>query len=88
MIFKIFSPKKLQNKAELCKILITTLSFEKNDNFFAENCQKSQKIVIIPSTPGRNAQLLDTTHKVTTDYHIIGTQVGFDVMTMFLQAIF
>jgi hypothetical protein len=39
------------NKAKLCKILITTLVYEKNANFFAENCQKSQKIVIITSTP-------------------------------------
>jgi hypothetical protein len=27
------------------------LVFEKNANFFAENCQKSKKIVIITSTP-------------------------------------
>jgi hypothetical protein len=60
MILKIFSPKtsakKLavltQNKAKLCKILIITLIFEKHANFFAENCQKSEKIVIITSTPG------------------------------------
>jgi hypothetical protein len=59
VIFKIFSPKKLaknafltQNKAKLCKNLIITLVFEKTANFFAENCQKSQKIVIITSTPG------------------------------------
>jgi hypothetical protein len=59
MIFKIFSPKNsakklaflIQIKAELCKILIITLVFEKNANFFAENCRKSQKIVIITSTP-------------------------------------
>jgi hypothetical protein len=59
MIFSMFSPKKsakklaflTQNKAKLCKILIITLVFEKNANFFAENCQKSQKIVIITSTP-------------------------------------
>jgi predicted dinucleotide-binding enzyme len=59
MIFKIFSPKNsaekmaflAQNKAKLCKILIITLVFEKNANFFAENRQKSQKIVIITSTP-------------------------------------
>jgi hypothetical protein len=59
MIFKIFSPKILakklafltQNKAKLCKNVIITLVFEKNANFFAENCQKSQKIVIITSTP-------------------------------------
>jgi hypothetical protein len=60
MIFIIFSPKNsakklaflTQNKARLCKMLIITLVFEKNANFFAENCQKSQKIVIITSTPG------------------------------------
>jgi hypothetical protein len=33
------------------KIVIITLVFEKNDIFFAENWQKSQKIVIITSTP-------------------------------------
>jgi hypothetical protein len=32
-------------------MLIVTLAFERNANFFAENCQKSQKIVIITSTP-------------------------------------
>jgi hypothetical protein len=59
MIFKIFSPKisakKLafltQNKAKLFKKMIITLVLEKNINFFAENWQKSQKIVIITSTP-------------------------------------
>jgi hypothetical protein len=48
MIFQIFSPKisakKLafltRDKAKLCKILIITLIFEKNANFFAENCRK------------------------------------------------
>jgi fatty acid-binding protein DegV len=46
MILKIFSPKKsakklaslTQNKAKLFKNLIVTLVFEKNANFFAENC--------------------------------------------------
>jgi hypothetical protein len=60
MILKIFSPKKIakklafltQNKAKLCKILIIALFFEKNAIFFAENCRKSPKIVIITSTPG------------------------------------
>jgi hypothetical protein len=33
-------------------MLIVTLVFEKYANFFAENCQKAQKIVIITSTPG------------------------------------
>jgi hypothetical protein len=32
--------------------VIITLVFEKNANFFAENWGKSQKIVIITSTPG------------------------------------
>jgi hypothetical protein len=41
------------NKAKICKILIITLVFEKNANFFAEIWQKSQKIVIITSTPGQ-----------------------------------
>jgi hypothetical protein len=49
MILKIFLPKNsekklsflTQNKAKLCKILIITLDFEKNANFFAENKQKS-----------------------------------------------
>jgi hypothetical protein len=40
-----------QNKAKICKILIITLVIEKNANFFAINWQKSQKIVIITSTP-------------------------------------
>jgi hypothetical protein len=40
-----------QNKAKISKILIITLVFEKNANFFAENWQKSQKIVIITSAP-------------------------------------
>jgi hypothetical protein len=59
MILKIFSLKNFakilafltQNKAKLCKILIITVIFEKNANFFAENGQKSQKIVNITSTP-------------------------------------
>jgi purine nucleoside permease len=41
-----------QIKAKLCKSLIILLVFEKNANFFAENRQKSQKVVIITSTPG------------------------------------
>jgi hypothetical protein len=31
--------------------LIIALFFEKSANFFAKNCRKSQKIVIITSTP-------------------------------------
>jgi hypothetical protein len=41
-----------QNKAKLWKSLIITLVFEKNAVFSAENWRKSQKIVIITSTPG------------------------------------
>jgi hypothetical protein len=40
-----------QNKAKFGKKFIITLVFDKNANFFAENCQKSQKIVIITSVP-------------------------------------
>jgi hypothetical protein len=57
MILEIFSQKKIakklafltQNKTKLCKFLIISLDFEKNANFFAENWQKSLKIVIITS---------------------------------------
>jgi hypothetical protein len=41
-----------QNKAKFLKKLIITLVFKENANFFAENWKKSQKIVIITSTPG------------------------------------
>jgi hypothetical protein len=40
-----------QTTASFCKKLIITLVFEKNAIFFAENWQKSQKNVIITSTP-------------------------------------
>jgi hypothetical protein len=57
MILKIFLPKNLakilaffaQTADNFCKNLIV---FEKNANFFAENWQKSQKIVIITLTLG------------------------------------
>jgi hypothetical protein len=60
MILKIFLPKNLAkiNRRFLLKLLlvfakklIITLVFEKNANFVAKNWQKSQKIVIITSTP-------------------------------------
>jgi hypothetical protein len=56
MILKIFSPKNLAKLLALfaqttasffSNIVIPTLVFEKNANFFAENWQTSQKIVII-----------------------------------------
>jgi hypothetical protein len=55
MIIKIFSPKNSAKKLALLtqnKIMIITLAFEKNANFFAKNCQKSPKIVMLTSTPG------------------------------------
>jgi coproporphyrinogen III oxidase len=63
MIFEIFSPKKIakklafltQNKAKLCKNFDHN---KKNANFFAENWQQSQKIVIITSTPGANPTIV------------------------------
>jgi hypothetical protein len=45
-----------QNKANLCKILIITLVFEKNANFFAKKWQKFQKFVIITLTPGEKQE--------------------------------
>jgi hypothetical protein len=67
MILKIFSPKNSAKKlafwTQLCKILIITLVFEKNAIFFAKSCRKSQKIVIITSTPGVLAVLADLLEK-------------------------
>jgi hypothetical protein len=40
-----------------------TLVFEKNGNFFAENYQRSQKIMIITSIPDRCTILLQTSRK-------------------------
>jgi hypothetical protein len=59
--FKIFSPKNLaffaQTTASFCKNFNHNIGFEKNANFFAENYQKSQKIV----TPGFHCILLPQT---------------------------
>jgi hypothetical protein len=41
-----------QTVTSFCKNMTITLAFEKNANFFEENWQTSQKIVIITSTPG------------------------------------
>jgi hypothetical protein len=69
---KKFGEKKAfltQNKANICKNFIITLVFEENANFFAENCRKWQKIVIITSTPGQqnltNLLLKSLTNKHT-----------------------
>jgi hypothetical protein len=71
MILIIFSPKNLakklpfltQNKAKFWKKLIITLVFKKNAIFFAENWGKSQKIVIITSTPSWRTQSCRTLWK-------------------------
>jgi hypothetical protein len=39
-------PFLLETKLNYAKNLIITLVFEKNGNFFSENCQKLEKIVI------------------------------------------
>jgi hypothetical protein len=56
MISKIFWRKSWRFLIKLLlffeKRMIITLVFEKNGNFFAENWRKSQKYVIITSTPG------------------------------------
>jgi hypothetical protein len=52
MIFKIFSPKNsakkigvlAQNKAKICKILIITLVFEKNANFWPKIGKNRRKL--------------------------------------------
>jgi hypothetical protein len=62
-IFKKFSQKNLakkmafstQTKGNFAEKVIITLVFEKNANVFAENWQKSQKIVIITSVPPGSA---------------------------------
>jgi hypothetical protein len=70
-----------QNKAKLCKILITALLFEKNGNFFAENCRESQKIVIITSTTGFESSSTETFERVAT--HDVNT--NFQKMTAALE---
>jgi hypothetical protein len=57
LIFEIFSPKNLAKKIHfwlqtklILQILIITLVYEKNANFFKGNCRKSQKILITTST--------------------------------------
>jgi hypothetical protein len=49
-----------QNEAKLSKTLKITMSFEENANYLAQNCRKSQKIVIIASTPGGSAAHLES----------------------------
>jgi hypothetical protein len=64
MVLKIFSPKNsakklafwTQNKAQLWKIIYHNIGLWEKRQFFAENCRKSPKIVIITSAPGFVAQ--------------------------------
>jgi hypothetical protein len=52
--------------------MIITLVFEKNANLFAEKWEKTQKIVIITSTPGENPLFLIGKYvKVSMYVHII-----------------
>jgi hypothetical protein len=62
MIFKILR-FLLKLLLVFAKIVIITSVFEKKRHFFAENWQKSQKIVIITSTPGRAASCDTERHK-------------------------
>jgi hypothetical protein len=74
MILKIFSPKQFgkkigiftQNKAKLFKKINITMVFDKNANFFVENCLKFQKIVIITSTPGHTGGEADVCKSIGT----------------------
>jgi hypothetical protein len=43
-----------QTTASFFKNMIITLVYDKNADFFAENWQKSQKIVIVTLTPATN----------------------------------
>jgi hypothetical protein len=84
MIFKIFSAKNLAKMlalfASFCKDLIITLVFVKNANIFAENWQKSQKLVIITSTPARfNGQSLVTLGQISCGLRSIFTNSDFRV---------
>jgi hypothetical protein len=59
MILKIFSPKHfakklaflIQNKAKMMGKIDRNIGFCEKRHFFAENSRKSQKIVIVTSTP-------------------------------------
>jgi hypothetical protein len=58
-------------------IFIITLVFEKDANFFAENGQKSHKIVIITSTPGANPTIESYNASVVNFYNAMGSLVHF-----------
>jgi hypothetical protein len=79
MILKMFSTKNMskilaffaQTTVTFCKNLIITLVLEKNANFFAENWQKSQNIVIITSTSGVGSE------PGSSRYHLFSHFLGF-----------
>jgi hypothetical protein len=55
--------------------MIITLVFEKNANFFAKNCQKSQKIVIITSVPGLDNYAEENDILMKTAYRFLRTKI-------------
>jgi hypothetical protein len=69
MILKTFSPKNLaktmaffaQTTASFCKNCYHNIGFWEKRQFFAENWQKSRKIVIITSTPGADPSTFEFT---------------------------
>jgi hypothetical protein len=66
--------------------VIITLFFEKNANFFAENWQKSQKIMIITSTPGNTYTSFFLRIKINTkagynqDTRVADDWVGYQLL--------
>jgi hypothetical protein len=73
-----------QNKAKFCKFLIIKLVFEKNANFFAENCRKSQKIEIISSTPAQFAQVESICRSTRPRRHMARLKEGVFTVHFFL----
>jgi hypothetical protein len=57
------------------KITITLFFSRKKRNFFAENCEKILKIVIIASSPGRDVSFFAV---VVVMKHLIGFQKGWN----------
>jgi hypothetical protein len=63
---------------DFAKIVIITLVVEKNANSFAENWGKSQKIVIITSTPGANPTIVSYEASVVKLYNATSGIVRFE----------
>jgi hypothetical protein len=65
-----------QRKAKFLKKLIITLVFKKNANFFAEIWEKSQKIVIITSTPDEGPGHRQNKYvRTISDYNILKSTI-------------